>query len=112
MNLNNMRIRVPEEFMEGLTVLATLSSQSQPTVGMLIVGEDYEVNSLEITIRIYLVLLENTEWYIEDELQAFAFSNFESANTFVDDLPNMSALDLLLLMNGYQADSNIFTIFQ
>lgn len=106
-----MNIKLPKEA-EDLDVLATLFSPAQKHIGILITGEDYLKEAINPIIRVYLMGLELEEWYIQDELQAFAFYGFKSAKNFVDDLPNMSALDLLLLMNGHAGNNQGHSLFQ
>ncbi|WP_416144889.1 hypothetical protein [Planococcus koreensis] len=43
---------------------------------------------------------EDEKRIIHAELKTLAFWSFKNAESFVDDMPNMSALDLQLLMNG------------
>lgn len=104
MEFEGMELLVPDDFEEEMTVLATLKSPAQAFIGILIAGEDYQEKAKEPVIRIYLLALEDQEWHIADELHAFAFSDYASAQRFVDDLPDMSAIDLLLLINGYQSN--------
>lgn len=98
-----MKIELPEE-LEGMEILATLLSPDKPEIGVLVLGEDYQEKSNQPVIRVYLINMYEEEWVIQDELQAFAFWSFESAKRFVDDLPSMSAIDLMLLMNGHSKD--------
>lgn len=96
------KLEIPQGF-EELKLLGTLLSPTAADTGIIIMGEDYEKDSTEPTIWLYLVRLVGEEWHIQDELEAFTFTNYESAERFVADLPGMSAIDLLLLMNGHQA---------
>lgn len=95
-----MDIKLPKE-LEDLEVLATLYSPEKPNIGVLVTGEDYYEKSTQPVIRVYLIGVNEEQWFIQEELEAFSFWSFKSAKKFVDDLPSMSAIDLLLLMNGH-----------
>lgn len=101
MEFEGVKLDLPNGFEEEFTIIATLLSPIQSHIGILIVGEDYHELSKQPIIRIYLLALEATDWSIEDELYAFAFGDYASANRFVDELPNLSAIDFLLLINGH-----------
>lgn len=93
MNLN-------KEIVENHNVLVTLLSPYHSNLAILITGEDYFQKSTKTIIRVYLITEIRDEWSIQTELESFAFSNYNSANKFINDLPGMSAIDLLILMNG------------
>lgn len=93
---------LPEEF-EGMELLETLISPAKSNIGIMVLGENYSDGVERPTVRIYLISIEEDEWDFEGELQAFTFLNFGSAKRFVEDLPSMSAIDLLLLLNEHQA---------
>lgn len=95
---------LPEE-LEGMVLLETLISPMLPNTGVIIVGENYEETSVQPIVRVYLITMEE-DWVIEAELQAFAFRDIASANKFVADLPHLSAIDILIQMNGHQSNSS------
>ncbi|WP_298830116.1 hypothetical protein [uncultured Planococcus sp.] len=95
-------LELPEEF-EGMELLQTLLSPAKSDRGIMILGKNYSDGVERPTVRIYLISIEENEWDLEEELQAFTFLNFGSAKRFVEGLPSMSAIDLLLLLNGHQA---------
>lgn len=102
---------LPKE-LDGMVLIETLISPMQPNTGVIIVGENYEETSIQPIVRIYLIVWEDDDWVIEKELQAFAFSDIGSAHRFVSDLPNLSAIDILILMNGSQRITSSQSIFQ
>ena len=53
-------------------------------------------------IRIYLLHKVEDEYAIQSELEAFQFPDYAMAKSFNDWLPNMTALEILLIMNGYE----------
>ena len=93
---------LPEEF-EGMELLQTLISPAKSDVGIMVLGENYLAGTARPTVRIYLISIQEDEWDFERELQAITFPNFGSAKRFVEELPSMSAIDMLLLLNGHQA---------
>lgn len=104
-------MNLPRE-LDGMVLIDTLISPMQPSTGVIIVGENYEEASIQPIVRIYLITWEDDDWGIEEELQAFAFSNIGSANRFVSDLPNLSAIDILILMHGAQRITSSQSNFQ
>lgn len=105
------QMNLPEE-LDGMVLIETLISPMQPNTGIIIVGENYEETSSQPIVRIYLITWEDDDWVIETELQAFAFSDIDSANRFVSDLPHLSAIDILILMHGSQRITSSQSIFQ
>lgn len=99
-----MDIELPEK-LNGMEVLATLFSPAEPNIGILVTGENYEEKTTQPLVCVYLIAFNEGKWFIQEELQAFSFWSFKSAKRFVDDLPNMSAIDLMLLMNGLSTNT-------
>lgn len=104
-------MNLPKE-LDGMVLLETLISPMQPNTGVIIAGENYGETSALPIVRIYLITMEEEEWVIEAELQAFAFSDIDSANKFVSDLSNLSAIDILIRLNGYQSNTPSGSIIQ
>lgn len=102
---------LPKE-LDGMVLLETLISPMQPNTGVIIAGENYEETSTWPIVRIYLITMEEEDWVMEAELQAFAFSDINSANKFVSDLPNLSAIDILIRMNGHQSNTPSESVVQ
>lgn len=95
------QMNLPEE-LDGMVLIETLISLMQPNTGVIIVGENYVETSIQPIVRLYLITWEDDDWVIETEMQAFAFNDLGSARRFVSDLPNLSAIDILIQMNGSQ----------
>lgn len=104
-------MELPKE-LDGMVLIETLISPMQPHTGVIIVGENYEETAIQPLVRIYLITMEDEDWVIETELQAFAFNDLNSANKFVSDLPNLSAIDILIRMNGHQSNFPLGFIVQ
>ena len=56
-------------------------------------------------IRLYLLGKTGDEYHVETELEAFAFDDIDFATVFLNHLPVMSALELLIMMNTQQIAS-------
>lgn len=109
MKNNDVDVILPEHLIqENVQLIDTLFSPSKTDIAILILGENYEEDSFGPIVRIYLMEQIKEEWCIQEELQAFQFHNYERAVNFVGDLPNLSALDLMLLMNGRQSKPLMF----
>lgn len=105
------QMSLPKE-LDGMVLIETLISAMQPSTGVIIVGENYEETASQPIVRVYLITMEDEGWVIETELQAFAFSDLESAKKFVSDLPDLSAIDILIRMSGHQSNSPSGSIAQ
>ncbi len=81
-------------------------SPIQPTSGVIIAGENYEETAIQPIVRIYLITMEDEGWVIETELPVFTFSDLDRANNFVSNLPNLSAIDILIRMNGQRSNTS------
>jgi len=101
MNDENVKILIPEGFEDDMEIITTIFSSTKE-VGLVIAGEDMYPTSEHPILRIYL--LENVDlgWTLQEELHAFAFWNYNDAQSFLENLPTMSALDLLIVMNGQE----------
>jgi len=95
---------MPQEFEDTMENLMTIFSPTQD-LGVTVAGEDMYPTSKHPTLRLFLIEKLDGGWSFKDELQAFTFMNYQDAQSFLKSLPNMSALELLLLMNT-QEDSS------
>ncbi|WP_223643399.1 hypothetical protein [Planococcus sp. 4-30] len=103
---------ITEQLEDNMEVITTIFSPTLAGIGILIIGEDYHADADHVVVRIYLLGNEEAEWFIQDELQAFAFHNLFSAKKFIGNLPSMSALDLMLVMSGHGSKSHQPVFFQ
>lgn len=89
-----LNINLPVE-LESMELIQLIESPVVENLGILIMGEDMDGIP---NIRFYE--LENIEDVLEvkKELQTFTFHSSADAMTFVDHLPDMSALELILMM--------------
>ncbi|MEK3996654.1 hypothetical protein MKY29_18225 [Psychrobacillus sp. FSL K6-2365] len=89
-----LNINLPVE-LESMEIIQLIESPVVEKLGILIMGEDMDGIP---NIRFYE--LENIEdvFEVKKELQTFTFHSSADAMTFVDHLPDMSALELILMM--------------
>lgn len=91
-----LNINIPVE-LESMELIQLIESPVVKNLGILIMGEN--INGIP-NIRFYE--LENIEdvFEVKKELQSFTFHSWADAMIFVDHLPEMSALELLLMMSA------------
>lgn len=88
--------------------LTTLISQEKSDTGILLLGENtdrenYMEGSMS-AVRIYLLKKCGTKFHVQVELEALAFEDIEFAYEFLEGLPNMSALDFLVMMHVQETE--------
>ena len=62
-------------------------------------------------VRTYMLKQVKEGLLIDAELEAFAFPVRETAITFTKRLPNLTAIEMLMLQNGYEIRSSNSTPF-
>ncbi|MGE6415874.1 hypothetical protein ACQKDD_17050 [Planococcus kocurii] len=105
-------IEIEEQLEDNMKIITTIFSPALSDIGILLAGENYYEQAKQVAIQVYLLGNEKGKWFIQGELQAFIFSSFSSAQRFIDNLPSMSALDLMLIMSGYGSKSHHPIFFQ
>jgi len=68
---------------------------------VLTVIHDMSADGVGHVVRVYMSRQENDEFVFDFELVAFAFPSHESAVLFANRLPSLTALELLMVQNGY-----------
>ena len=103
----DVEIEVPKELTDEMEILSTIINPIMKNVGVLIMGEHFHSNHGINTpaIRLYVLKKSGSKFFVESELEAFAFHNFDAAQSFLARLPEMKALEILMLMNGIQLDT-------
>jgi hypothetical protein len=94
----DVNILIPEGFEDDMEIITTIFNLTKE-MGLVIAGEDMYPTSKHPILRIYLLENIDVGWAIQKELHAFAFLNYETARLFLENLPNMSALELLIMLN-------------
>lgn len=102
----DVEIVIPD-MLKHMEILTIAISPVMQDLGILIMGVNMKPLKNELpTIRIYLLQKDGRKFNVEKELEAFSFFDANSAMEFVMNLPEMSALELLLMMNGQGAQEN------
>ncbi|SEM35807.1 hypothetical protein SAMN05192533_102309 [Mesobacillus persicus] len=96
----NINVNIPNEILHDMEIHATVVSPVDKKTGILILTSGMKHFTKEIVIRIYLLHREDTKNHfdIQHELQAFSFTSYLQAKKFLNHLPNMSALEMLVLL--------------
>lgn len=99
MNNEPVNIFVPKDFEDEMEVITTIFTPTND-IGLAIAGENMYPTSTCPILRIFMLETVDHGWAFKEELQAFTFLNFDDAQTFLENLPQMSALEMLILLNG------------
>ncbi len=102
-------VSIPEWFeLDGLRTLQVVISPKTKDVGILLAGENLDLTKICCpTVRLYLVNLINGKYELTKELDAFTFETKEEAIEFSKSLPELTAMDLVLMLNK---QSPVFTV--
>ena len=94
-----MNLSLPRLFeLDELEVLHIIRSSETEQVGIL-VASDFNNTTYKFIIRLYVVGEVNDNYEVNKEIDAFMFRTQEEAISFADELPLMTATDLLLCIN-------------
>ena len=104
-----IQINVPEWFvLDELHILATIISPNSENIGILIAGENFDSSkSCCPTVRLYLIRLIDDQYELIKELDAFQFNTSEEAKYFSSKLPDLNAIDLVMMLNK---EEPVFTL--
>ncbi len=91
-------ISFPNELLEKMTIETTIFSPENDRIGVAILSER---NNMDHIVRIYqLVLSSNNEEYnFVQEMAAFSYKYRDEVDDFLERLPNMSALEMLMMLH-------------
>ena len=81
-----------------------ISENGQGPAVLIIIQNTYP-EVISHVVRLYSLIRKPTEFSIDNEIEAFGFLNRESAITFANRLPTMSAFEILMIM-GLNTDNN------
>ncbi|MBO0589481.1 hypothetical protein [Sporosarcina sp. E16_8] len=62
---------------------------------------DMSADGMGHIVRVYMSRQEKDDFVFDFELEAFVFPSHESAVSFANRLPSLTALELLMVQNGY-----------
>lgn len=70
-------------------------------VNVLTMIHDMTADAVGHVVRVYMLMEERDELVVDFELEAFSFPSHEAAVSFANRLPNLTAIELLMIQNGY-----------
>ena len=112
----DFQVIVSDSLLENMQIYTSVRNRNKEDVGLLILTGNMEPVSTRdenepAIIKFYLLKKSGTEFYVESEIETFKFDNLEPASRFLEVLPTMSALELLLLKNdsdsGFAKDESM-----
>ena len=96
--MEEYKVNIPEEF-ENMTVMTTVFSPVVEDFGVLIMGENIEKQVGPPVIRVYYLEKRNGTFECIEELESFAFESVDQAVQFSGFLPEMSGIEMLLMLH-------------
>ena len=87
-----VNIFMPKNFEDEMEVISTIFNPTND-IGLAIARENLHPTSERPIIRIFMLETVDQGWAFKEELQAFTFLNYEDAHVFLENLPQMSALE-------------------
>ncbi|WP_085993243.1 hypothetical protein [Oceanobacillus senegalensis] len=91
-------VSFPNEFLESMNIETTIFTPQDEKIGIAALSETENAN---ITLRLYQLLRsdDNHVYSPVIELAAFSFSNRQDMNEFLKKLPDMTGIEMLMLLN-------------
>lgn len=104
MKSTEKRVVFPDELLEGMSIESTIFSPGNEKVGIATLSEEQDA---QFVLRIYLLIQKKDEKYhLKQELAAFSFKSRKELDEFLVKLPNLSGLEMLLLLNPMSGEFN------
>lgn len=94
---NKFELIIDSKLMEEMELITHLISPKYSSIGILFMKEKDESES--IVIRIYRTEEIEGEYQASNEIGSYSFVELSHALEFIEHLPQMSAIDLMLLQN-------------
>ncbi|MEH7355158.1 hypothetical protein V7150_16495 [Neobacillus drentensis] len=97
MGSNDYNVIFPDEILEGMNIEAFTIAPRDHRIGVAILsGKDENMHVL----RLYQVIKrEDQQFYPTHELEAFSFHSKKDLKEFMEKLPHLTAIELLLIMH-------------
>ncbi|MED1201777.1 hypothetical protein [Heyndrickxia acidicola] len=99
--MGDLNFSIDNNILKHSKVLTSITTPFNPNIAFLVMGEEVKPQSKANIVRIYHTRrnAKNNKFQITAELEAFQFSSYQSAKAFVKKLPEMTGLEMLMLMN-------------
>jgi len=101
MTENNFKLLLPEGLVGEYKIHDVLNHPSISDAKVLTLIHDMSADGVGHVVRVYMSRKENDGLIFDFELEAFAFPSHDSAVAFANRLPSLTALELLMVQNGY-----------
>jgi hypothetical protein len=107
----NLELILPDRFTEEMELQEILYSPESGNAHVLIMLHDMSQSSEGYVVRTYMLKQVKEGLLVDAELEAFAFPTRETAVSFTKRLPNLTAIEMLMLQNGYEIRKDNSTPF-
>jgi len=98
---DNFKLILPEWLVGEYKIHDVLNRPGISEAKVMTVIHDMSADGVGHVVRVYASRQENDELIFDFELEAFAFPSHDSAVAFANRLPSLTALELLMVQNGY-----------
>ncbi|WP_203248508.1 hypothetical protein [Sporosarcina beigongshangi] len=98
---SDIKLALPKALQEEMVLHELLVQPDAGDIGILVMIHDLSADATGYVVRVYLLGKVDGEFKVHDELEAFAFPDHEAAVSFANRLRSMTALELLIIMNGH-----------
>lgn len=99
---SQFQLNVPEWFvLDDLHILETIISPATNDTGIIVASENFDASKRCCpTVRLYMIHLVNNQYELTKELDAFQFQSVKEARQFASKLPNLNAMDFIMMINN------------
>lgn len=97
----NVNVEMPHELLKEMNLEGIMVNSNDKRKGIVVLSKDVHQFSRNNTVRIYRMHHDNlsNQYFVVNELEAFTFGNYKQAKQFIQYLPKMTAIEMLLLQN-------------
>lgn len=101
MTKNNFKLELPVGLTGEYKIHDVLNGPGISNGKVLTVIHDMSADGVGHVVRVYMSRQENDELIFDFEIEAFAFPSHDSAVAFANQLPSLTAIELLMVQSGY-----------
>lgn len=103
---SNIKLVLPKELQEEMELHELLVQPDADDSGILIMIHDLSKDTTGYVVRVYQLSKVNEEFFVDAELEAFAFPNHEAAVSFANRIPGMTAMEMLMIISGNKIEGS------
>lgn len=106
MNKSNKKVTYPKEMLEGMSIEGSLYLTENSQIGVSFLSEK---DGSDLILRIYQLIYvrERDQFEPLQELAAFTLSNRDDLDEFLDRLPEITGLEMLMLLKPFPLPDHI-----